>query len=232
MRPTIRSREGNPDLSNGVQPQVNGAPANVSTDATRVSQLRLSHYDERTVVRILSATGDLPDAFRTLPTLTRSGRGRQSLSLVVPAEHARGAEGVPPARSPLALVHREVHLAGMRILEGPAAVRTALGLDQVDRLGHPLVRNGAGRAQVVETSEHVVVPIGRVGELRPGRGAMGLAVLIDHLTGRQPAKHPPLEEIVLAAEAGSSHVPDAPHRSLVLQQTLQHVDRGVERSPR
>src|SRR5438093_6215501 len=61
MRPTIKSREGNPDLSNGVQPQVNGAPANVSTDATRVSQLiRLSHYNERTVVRILSAGATYP----------------------------------------------------------------------------------------------------------------------------------------------------------------------------
>src|SRR5256885_11070229 len=194
MRPTIRSREGNPDLSNGVQPQVNGAPANVSTDATRVSQLiRLSHYDERTVVRILSAGGYLPERFSNAPSLPRPGRGRQSLSLVVPAEHARGAEGVPPARSPLALVHREVQLAGMGILQGPAAVRIALGLNQVDRLGHPLVRNGAGRAQVVETAEHVIVPKGRVGELCPGRGALGLAVLVDHLTGRQPAKHPPLE---------------------------------------
>ena len=94
----------------------------------------------------------------------------------------------------------------MGILEGPATVRIALGLDQVDRLGHPLVRNSAGRAQVVETSEHVVVPIGRVGELRPGRGAIGLAVLVDHLTGRQPPKHAPLEEVLLAAESGRGHV--------------------------
>src|SRR5467141_4145435 len=103
-----------------------------------------------------------PNAFRTPlqpyePALSSSGRGRHSLSLVVPAEHARGAEGVPPARSPLALVHREVQLAGMGILEGPAAARIAFELDQVDRLGHPLVGNGAGRAQVVETSEHVIV---------------------------------------------------------------------------
>src|SRR5438045_6595593 len=172
----------------------------------------------------------------TQPALPSAGRGEsggdRSWSLLVPPEHAHGPEGVPPTRSPLALVQREVQLAGMGILEGPAAVRIALGLDQVDRPGHSLVRNGAGRAQVVETSEYVVMPIGRVGELRPGRGAMGIAVLVDHLTGRQPAKHPPLEEVLLAAEAGSSHVRDAPHRSLVLQQTLQHVDRGVERSPR
>src|SRR5438094_3970620 len=146
----------------------------------------------------------------TQPALPSAGRGEsggdRSWSVLVPLEHALGPQAVPPARSPLALVNREVQLAGMGILEGPAAVRIALGLDQVDRLGHPLVRNSAGRAQVVETSEHVVVPIGRVGELRPGRGAIGLAVLVDHLTGRQPPKHAPLEEVLLAAESGRGHV--------------------------
>src|ERR1700736_954276 len=177
-------------------------------------------------VRIVSATGYSTEALRTCPTEIRSRR--QSLTLAVPAEHTHGPEGVPPARSPLALVYREVQLTGMGILEGPAAVRTALGLDQVDRLGHPLVRNGAGRAQVVETSEHVVIPIGRVRELRPGGRALSLSVLNDHLTGREPAKHPPLKEVLLAAQAGSGHVREAPHRSLVLQQTLQHLDRGVK----
>src|SRR5438552_5469090 len=75
-----------------------------------------------------------------------------------PPEHTHSPEGVPPARSALALVHRKVQPAGMWILGGPPAVHIALGLDQVDRLGHPLVWNGACRAQVVETSEHVVVP--------------------------------------------------------------------------
>src|SRR2546428_4074219 len=151
------------------------------------------------IVRLVSATGYLTEALRACPTEIRIRR--QSRSLVVPAEYARRAEGVPPARSPLALVHREVQLAGMGIVESPAALRLALGLDQVDRLGHPLVPDGAGPAQVVETSEHVVVPIGRVGELRPGRGAMGLTVLVDHLTGRQPAQHPPLRQDLPAAEA-------------------------------
>src|SRR5215813_13245533 len=82
--------------------------------------------------------------------LPRAGRpgsgGGRSWSLLVPPEHTHGPEGVPPARSALTLVHREVQPAGMGILEGPAAIRIALGLDQVDSLGHPLVRNGACRA--------------------------------------------------------------------------------------
>src|SRR3989442_6671675 len=105
---------------------------------------------------------------RTQPALPSAGRpgsgGDRSWSLLVPPEHAHGPQSVPPARSSLALVHGEVQPAAMGILEGPGAVRIALGLDQVDRLGQPLVRNGAGRAHVVETSEHVIVPIGRVGE--------------------------------------------------------------------
>src|SRR5262249_60823915 len=76
-----------------------------------------------------------------------SGGGR-SWSLLVPPEHTHAAEGVPPARSALPLVHREVQPAGMGILEGPAAVCIALGLDQVDRLGPPLVRSGGRPARV------------------------------------------------------------------------------------
>jgi hypothetical protein len=85
----------------------------------------------------------------------------------------------------------------MGILERPAAFRIALGLDQFDRLGHPLVRGSAGGAHVVETSEHVVVPIGRVGELRKGR--------VDHVARRQPAQHAPFEEVLLTAEACGVH---------------------------
>src|SRR5713101_5449243 len=63
----------------------------------------------------------------------------RSWSLPAPPEHTQGPKGVPPARSALALVHREVHLAGMGIFERPATLHVALGLDQLDRLRHPLV---------------------------------------------------------------------------------------------
>src|SRR5438067_1287563 len=110
-----------------------------------------------------------------------SSRRSRSWSLLVPPEHTHGPEGVPPAWYAFALVHRKVRPAGMGILEGPAAIRIALGLDQVDRLGHPLIRNGAGRAQVVEAPEHIVVPVRRVGKLREG--------WVDELAGRLPAQH-------------------------------------------
>ena len=50
-------------------------------------------------------------------------------------EHPQGAQGVPPARPAIALVHLERHLAGVLGLERPPAVGVALGRDQVDCLG-------------------------------------------------------------------------------------------------
>src|SRR5712671_286706 len=141
-------------------------------------------------------------------------------SLVVPPEHTHRPQGVPPAWFAFALVHRKVLPAGMGILERPAAIRIALGLDQVDRLGQPLIGSGAGGAQIVETSEHVVVPVRRVGELREGR--------IDHLTCRKPAKHPSLEEVLVTAEPGGAHLRCAACGSLELQKAIEHVDRRME----
>ena len=68
-------------------------------------------------------------------------------SLCVPAEHAQGAEGVPPARPALALVRLDRHRAGVPGLERPPAVAVALGRDQVDRLGHALVGSHTGTAE-------------------------------------------------------------------------------------
>src|SRR5258708_25701367 len=82
-----------------------------------------------------------------------------------PPEHAHGPERIPQARSALPLVHREMHATGMGVLEGPAAIGIALGLDEVNRLRHSFVGSGTGGAHVVETSEHLVMPVGGVGEL-------------------------------------------------------------------
>ena len=48
----------------------------------------------------------------------------------VPAEHAQGAESVPPARPALALVHVDRHPARVSRLERPPAVVVALRCDQ------------------------------------------------------------------------------------------------------
>src|SRR6185437_669920 len=126
----------------------------------------------------------------TARPLGRRVTGRAGLSLprclFVPPEDAHGPERVPPARLAFAVIDREIQLAGMRVLQRPAPVRVTLGPDQPDRLGRPVVGGGAGRAQVVEAAEHVVVPERRVGELRPRSRAAGLAVLLDRLAGRQP----------------------------------------------
>src|SRR5258706_14477998 len=103
-----------------------------------------------------------------------------------PAEDAQGAEGVPSARPARALVRLDRHPAGVLDLERPAAVAVALRRDHLDRLGHALVGGDAGAAQVVQPSQHVVVPPGREGKAAP-RGA-ALAISLDHLAGRAPAE--------------------------------------------
>ena len=113
----------------------------------------------------------------------------------------------------------------MLVLERPPAVAVALRLDQLDRLGHALVRRDAGSAQVLESPQHVVVPPGREGEARPG------GVMID-LTGRPPPEEAALEQVLLPAEAGLRHLGAAPAGQFVFEQGFQHADRGVERRPR
>src|SRR5262252_8913233 len=76
----------------------------------------------------------------------------------VPAEHAQGAQRVPPARSAQGLVQLDRHYAGILRLEGPASFGVALRRDQLDRLAHAFIWRGAGAAQVVEPTQHVVVP--------------------------------------------------------------------------
>src|SRR2546428_5070867 len=70
------------------------------------------------IVRLVSATGYLTEALRACPTEIRIRR--QSRSLVVPAEYARRAEGVPPARSPLRPGPRAVATGRIGILVSPA----------------------------------------------------------------------------------------------------------------
>src|SRR5262249_48785911 len=87
----------------------------------------------------------------------------------------------------------------------------------------------AGAAQVVEAPQHVVVPPRREGETRP-RGAP-LAISLDHLAGRPPAEESAFEEVLLPAKTGLGHLRAVPDGPFVLEQSLEHADRGVERRP-
>ena len=119
---------------------------------------------------------------------------------------------------------------GYRVSSGHRPSPSRLDATSVDRLGHALVGRDAGAAQVLQPAQHVVVPPGREGEARP-RGA-ALAISLDHLAGRPPAEEPALEEVLLPAQTGLGHLRAAPDGPFVLEQGLQHADRGVERRPR
>src|SRR6266496_3201853 len=108
---------------------------------------------------MLKSTTLIPDS-RPGPLFIAMSRNHSSslplrTGLFVPAEHPQGAEGVPAAWPTLALVGLDRHVARVSDVERPAAVAVALGRDQVDRLGHPLVGVDAGAAQVLEAPQHV-----------------------------------------------------------------------------
>src|SRR4051812_32644901 len=147
-----------------------------------------------------------------------------ALSAPEPFEHAHGAQGVPPAGLALAVLHLEVGLAGVHVLQRPAAVGATVPLDNAKRLVEAFLTLDAGVTQVVEPTQDVVeVPV-RERELKPA--------LVDDLACRFPPEQPPLQHVLLAAAPSIPHLGRAADRPLVLEQPLDHVDRGAERRNR
>ena len=109
--------------------------------------------------------------------------------LLVPAEDTQRPQRVPPAGPTVAVLEREVDLAGMRVLQQPGAIGLLLGSEQVDRFVHPRVRHIPGRAEVFEGAQHVVVPAGRKRELQPG--------WVDDFAGALTSEQLPFEEVLL-----------------------------------
>ena len=83
-----------------------------------------------------------------------------------PVEHPERAEGVPATRLPRATLKGEVDAAGMDAVEQPAAVRLPLRANNLHGFCHPGVRLGARTPEVVERTQHVVVPVVREREVQ------------------------------------------------------------------
>src|SRR5215831_16384522 len=120
---------------------------------------RAGHQPWRAMFTIGTGT-TREDALRILP--------------LVPAQHAQGTQGVPPARPALALVDLDRHHAGITGLERPTPVGITLRGDQLDGFSDPCVGLDAGGAQVLEATQHVVVPPGREGKARPQGTALAI----------------------------------------------------------
>ena len=56
----------------------------------------------------------------------------------------------------------------MRVLKQPGAIGPLPGSEDIDRIVRPRVRHIPDRAEVIEGTQHVVVPAGRKRELQPG----------------------------------------------------------------
>src|SRR5215212_412639 len=105
----------------------------------------------------------------------RPGAAVYSSAVLVPIEDTHGAQRVPAAGPALPFVHLEVRPAAMDVLRPPPAVRVAILLDDFDGLRNALVGRAAGRAEVIEPAQDVVVIPVRERELEPAR--------VDHLAG-------------------------------------------------
>jgi len=108
----------------------------------------------------------------------------------------------------------------MHVLQQPASIRVALGCDKLDRLGHTRVRPDPRPAQVLETTQNIVMIAGWERELGPGR--------VDHFAGGEAAKHTALEQELLPPLTGRLHCRRAARGPLVLQESFEDADRGVE----
>ena len=60
-------------------------------------------------------------------------------------------------------------LAGVRVLQAPAAIRAALAEDEIDRFGHPCFGHCADASEIVQPAQDVVVMAGGEREAGPGR---------------------------------------------------------------
>ena len=116
--------------------------------------------------------------------------------MVVPAEDAQGAEGVPAAGPVVAVFQGEVNPAGVSVLEGPEAIRLLLVANELDGFVKPGVgrMGGVSVAEVVEGAKDVVMPPWREGELEPG-GA-------DDVAGGFAAEQGAFEQILFGTAAG------------------------------
>src|SRR6202035_2957762 len=97
---------------------------------------------------------------------------------LVPAEDPHCAQRVPPAGPTIAVLEREVDRTRVGVLEKPRAISLPLRSKQINRFIHARVRRVSSRSEVVQSTEHVVVPARRKRELQPGgfdHGARALA---------------------------------------------------------
>src|SRR4029450_12813083 len=74
----------------------------------------------------------------------------------------------------------------MRVLQQPGAVGLLFGSEQLDGFVHPLVGGVPGGTEVLQGTEHVVVPASRKRELQHGR--------VGHPSVSLTPKHFPSEE--------------------------------------
>lgn len=91
-----------------------------------------------------------------------------------------------------------MHRAGMGVLQEPSAVRLLLGSEQINRFVNAPVRWVPGRPEVLQSTQHVVVPAGRKRELQPCE--------VDDGAGALTPEQLPFEKVLLTPAASRDGV--------------------------
>src|SRR5712692_6620998 len=108
----------------------------------------------------------------------------------------------------------------MGALQKPRAVRLLLGSEQINHFIHTRVRTIPSRTEVLQSSQHVVVPAGRKRELQPGG--------VDESAGALTPEQLPFEEVFLTPAASRDGFRHAAGCARVGQQPFQDSDCGME----
>jgi hypothetical protein len=130
------------------------------------------------------------------------------------------SQRVPPARLADYFANWQRKRLVVRALKEPAPVGLLPARHELHGLAHARVGRDTRAPEVVERTENVVMVAGREGELAERR--MG------DLARRAPPEEAALEQVLLAALPCCRDLRRRPNRALVLEQTLEHADRGVE----
>src|SRR5260370_22577551 len=108
----------------------------------------------------------------------------------------------------------------MGVLQKPRAVRLLLGSEHANHFVHAGVRRLRSRAEVLQTTQHVVVAARRIRKLQPGG--------VDDSAGAFTPEQLPFEEVFLTPAASRAGFRRAASCALVGQQPFQDSDSGME----
>src|SRR5215470_6662138 len=161
---------------------------------------------------------------RGMPSVILCAVCRVKALLLVPTEHPQRAQRVPATRFAYRFVEREGERLVVGVIEEPSAVGLTLALDETEGFVDTRIWAVAilkrGVPEVMEGAQDVIAVARREGELQE--------VGVRHFAGGEPSEECAFEQVLLAASPCGRDLRRAGDGRFILEQALEHADRGVE----